>query len=239
METDNLPCGRNVSCFPWQCRARALPGISGRYARAGQQEQTFRFLHSGISGLRIPCRNALEKSLVEAAREAVGILQKEKAGPLIVLGESLGSGVASHVAGDLPGKVDGLLLVTPFYSMVDAARHHYPFLPVSWLLLDRYESHKHLARWKGRLGIVLAEKDTVVPARSGRRLYDEYAGDKKLLMAPGADHNGSLQVLGPEALGGMVDFLVTPGSESAVTPNGKHQSEAHVGPEDQADKSGQ
>ncbi len=56
----------------------------------------------------------------------------------VVIGRSLGSGVAVWTASQRP--VSRLLLITPFESLGDVAQHAYPFLPVRWLLLDRYES---------------------------------------------------------------------------------------------------
>ena len=87
-----------------------------------------------------------------------------------VIGRSLGSGVAAHVASRRP--VQRLSLVTPFDSMVTVARHHYPWLPVDWLIRDRFDSALLLARFEGEVQVVRAGHDEVVPAHSTRRLID-------------------------------------------------------------------
>ena len=57
---------------------------------------------------------------------------------IYVLGRSLGSGVAVRLAAER--KVDAVILVTPFDSMVAVGKRHYPFLPVSLLLKHRFDS---------------------------------------------------------------------------------------------------
>ena len=57
---------------------------------------------------------------------------------IVVFGRSLGTAVAVHVAAARP--VAGVILASPFDSLVAVGRQHYPWLPVSWLLKDRYDS---------------------------------------------------------------------------------------------------
>ena len=77
------------------------------------------------------------------------------------------------------------------------AAARYPFVPVRWLLRDRWDSVEALSAYRGPLAVLLAERDTVVPARFGRRLYDGYGGPKRLWVQAGRNHN-SLD-LRPEA----------------------------------------
>lgn len=128
-----------------------------------------------------------EGSFVAAAEEAFGLVAA--GGPVHLVGESLGTGVAAHLAARHPDQVAGLLLFTPFDRLVSVARHHMPIFPVRWMLRDRFESVEHLERYHGPVGILLAGNDEVVPDKFGRRLYDGYRGPKKLWEAPGASHN--------------------------------------------------
>ena len=57
---------------------------------------------------------------------------------IIVYGESLGTAVSIEITQNKPFK--GIILEAPFTSMIDAAKFHYPYLPVSWMLKDRYMS---------------------------------------------------------------------------------------------------
>jgi pimeloyl-ACP methyl ester carboxylesterase len=127
-----------------------------------------------------------ERSFFGAADEAVQALPAKK--PIYLVGESLGSGVASYLAGTYSNRIAGVLLISPFNSLVDAAQGHYPLLPVSLLLKDRFSSEKYLRSYHGKVGIVVDGKDTIVPEKLGRRLFDGYAGPKKLWEFPEGGH---------------------------------------------------
>ncbi len=130
-----------------------------------------------------------ESDIKAAALEAVEQMLGEDSRPLYLLGESLGSGVAAWLAGTLPQRIAGLLLVTPFTRLPDVAAHHYPFLPVRVLLRERYDSVAALAAYDGPVAFLLAGEDEVVPVDLGRQLYALYGGPKWLKVVPGAGHN--------------------------------------------------
>jgi pimeloyl-ACP methyl ester carboxylesterase len=129
-----------------------------------------------------------EQALVGAAVEAIDALAASGAKVLLV-GESLGSAVASCAAAERPAAVAGVVLVTPLASVPAVARRHYPGIP-SFLLRDRYESAQALARFGGRAFFLLAGRDEVVFADLGRALFDGYRGPKRLAVEEGASHNG-------------------------------------------------
>ena len=89
-------------------------------------------------------------------------------GRIAVIGRSLGSGVASFVAGRRD--VARLVLVTPFDSLASTAQAHYRWLPVRWLLRDRYDSIASLAPYAGPVLIVRAGRDRVIPPANTDRL---------------------------------------------------------------------
>jgi uncharacterized protein len=128
-----------------------------------------------------------QKGFFAAADEALALLKRD--GPVFVLGESLGTGVACHLAGSNPGFVRGLLLIAPYNSLTDVAQYHMPILPVRWFLLDKYPSEDYLKNYHGPVAVVLAGQDTVIPARFGRRLYDGYQGPKRVWEVLQAGHN--------------------------------------------------
>lgn len=130
-----------------------------------------------------------ESGIKAAAVEAVELLLSHGAGPLYLVGESLGSGVASYLSSRYPEQVSGLLLVTPFTSLVDVAAHHYSFLPVRALLGERYDSGKALRHYRRPVAFLVAGSDEIVPPTLGQRLYDSYRGPKWLHVEPGAGHN--------------------------------------------------
>ena len=137
-----------------------------------------------------------ERALVADARETLALLRERfPDGPLYVVGESLGAGVAAAAVGadglDAPRPdVDGLLLLTPWSSLTDVAARHYRFVPARWLLKDRYRSDRHLADVDVPKVVVVAERDEIVPADLGRALFESLPGPKRLFTVDGADHNG-------------------------------------------------
>ncbi len=107
---------------------------------------------------------------------------------IAVMGRSLGSAVAVYVAS--LRSADHLILVTPFDSLTDVAARHYPFVPVRWLLLDRFESWKFAPLVKAPTLVIAAEHDEVVPRSSTKALADRFqGGTTTLLTIPGAGHN--------------------------------------------------
>lgn len=130
-----------------------------------------------------------EASLVADARETLALARQQFAGPLVVAGESLGAGVAAAAVADRPGGVAALLLITPWDRLEAVARHHFPWLPVGLLLRDRYDSAANLAGFRGPVAVVLAERDSIVPAEFGNALFAALAEPKRLWLVPAADHN--------------------------------------------------
>ena len=132
---------------------------------------------------------ASAESFRESAAAAMDLLLAEDDRPLYLLGESLGSGVASYLAGRFPAQVAGLLLVTPFTSLAEVAGHHFPILPVRALLSENFDSVKYLQGYKGPVAFLVAGSDEVVPTELGQALHDGYRGPKWLRVVPGAGHN--------------------------------------------------
>jgi pimeloyl-ACP methyl ester carboxylesterase len=134
-----------------------------------------------------------QKSLFRAADEAFQLLATN--GPVYLVGESLGTGVAAYLAGTHPDKVAGVVLLAPYNRLADAAQYDYPILPVHLLLVDRFPSEDYLRNYHGPVGVLVAGEDEVVPEKLGRRLYDGYAGPKRLWVFPLDDHGTVLERL--------------------------------------------
>src|SRR5262245_15075479 len=85
---------------------------------------------------------------------------------IVYFGESLGTGVAVDLAVEHPPA--GVILRSPYTSMTDIGRHHYPFLPVGPLLRDRFESISKVSRIRAPLLVVAGRRDQIVPAENTR-----------------------------------------------------------------------
>ncbi len=105
---------------------------------------------------------------------------------VVVYGESLGTGVAVQMATEYP--VAGVVLEAPFTAIADVAAEVYPWVPVRWLTLDRYDSLGKIAALRAPLLLLHGERDDVVPVRLGRRLFEAAPGPKRALILPGANH---------------------------------------------------
>ena len=106
---------------------------------------------------------------------------------IVVVGRSLGTGVATQVAARRPAA--GVVLISPYDSLVEIGRQHYPWLPVAWLLRHRFDSASAARRSRmPLLALVGAADGIVAPARS-RALYDAWAGPKQWVSIDGAGHN--------------------------------------------------
>ncbi|MEN1728698.1 MAG: alpha/beta hydrolase [Pseudomonadota bacterium] len=133
-----------------------------------------------------------EDTFTAAAADAVDDLLAQDTDPLLIIGESIGSGVASAVARDRPDAVAALMLITPFDSLVNTARHHMPFLPIGLLLRDRYDNLEALRDFRQPLIVITAGQDTIVPTERAEPLLAQHQGRMHHSVQPNAGHN-SLQ----------------------------------------------
>jgi uncharacterized protein len=128
-----------------------------------------------------------ETTLVGDALALFDLVHREHAS-IEVVGRSLGSGIAVQVASARPAA--RLVLVTPYDSVAAIAAARFPYLPVRWLLLDRYESSRHAAGVTAPTLIIAAENDEVIPRASTERLLTHFQpGIATLKMVANGDHN--------------------------------------------------
>ena len=107
---------------------------------------------------------------------------------IAVIGRSLGTGVAVRLAAER--EVSHVILITPYDSILNIARRAFPYVPVGWLLKDRYESWRYAADITAPTLILMAENDEVIPASSTRRLYSFFReGAATLVVIPDTRHN--------------------------------------------------
>ena len=109
-----------------------------------------------------------------------------------VIGRSLGSGVAVQVASQR--SVSQLVLVTPYDSIAKVAREQMPFwVPVDWLLKDRWESAQFAPNVSAPTTLMQAEHDTTIAADRTASLLKAFAPGVATLHHLGdVDHNSIL-----------------------------------------------
>jgi len=150
-----------------------------------------------------------EDGLLADARAARGYLDSRRTGdslPVFYFGESLGAGVAVALAVDRPPR--GLILRSPFTSLVDAGRRHYPFLPVGLLLRDRYPSVERIRHIGCPLLVVAGTRDRIVPIAQSRALHEAAATEqKRFVLIEGAGHNDFDLLAGEVLIREVVSFI--------------------------------
>jgi pimeloyl-ACP methyl ester carboxylesterase len=128
-----------------------------------------------------------KRNFLAAAEEAFGLLTNGL--PKYLVSESIGAGVACHLAKAHSTNVAGLVLFMPYHDLASVAQQKMPLLPAYLLLLDRFNPAECLKDYRGPVKIVLAGADEIIPVESGRRLFEGYPGPKNLQIIPGARHN--------------------------------------------------
>jgi pimeloyl-ACP methyl ester carboxylesterase len=106
---------------------------------------------------------------------------------VVLMGRSLGSGVAVHVAANR--QVGGIILVTPFDTLVNVARAHYPIFPVGMLMRHRFDSAALAPSIDIPALFLTASNDQVVPVRLARKLESVWGGPTTAVAVEGTDHN--------------------------------------------------
>ena len=96
----------------------------------------------------------------------LGLIEKD----IILYGESLGTGVATHIAQN--NDYAGLVLETPFTSMIEAAKNFYPYIPVGILLRDKYKNDKKIQNINIPVMVMHGEADQIVPFWMGKKIYE-------------------------------------------------------------------
>ncbi|MDB5963104.1 MAG: PhoP [Massilia sp.] len=186
----------------------SLPTLSAAYP--GHSLYLMHYRGYGGSG-GAPSEAALQAD-ARALFDKVAATQPE----ITLVGRSLGSGIAIALAASRPAR--RLVLITPYDSIEDLAAAQFPWLPVRWLIRDRYRSIDAAPRITIPTVLVQAEHDTIIPPAHTQRLLDAFpANTARRVLIAGAGHNDIDQAPGYlEAIGAL-----TPGS--AGTSPGMHR----------------
>jgi uncharacterized protein len=107
---------------------------------------------------------------------------------IAIVGRSLGSCVAVRLSSQRPAS--RLVLITPYDSLEGIAADQFPYLPVSWLLRDKYDSWKYASQIAIPTSIIAAEYDEVIPRASTERLFTRFGkGVASMKVIPATGHN--------------------------------------------------
>ncbi|CAJ1344474.1 unnamed protein product [Effrenium voratum] len=132
-----------------------------------------------------------EMSVIENARLAFRFITEVLCFPsedIIILGRSVGSGPALHLAAE--ARTYGVILICPFLSVKEVVRCHLG--RVADFIEERFPNKEKMRQISGFLLIVHGKKDTVVPWTHGQELYDACTRRKRLVTPEDMSHNASL-----------------------------------------------
>ena len=130
-----------------------------------------------------------EAAFVNDAQATIRLAAETYGEPIFLLGESLGCGVATGVVKDRSLKLAGIILVTPWDTLLAVAKSKLPFFPVRLFMKDRYDNSGNLKWFRGRIAVIGAQRDEIIPIRHANSLYTSLSGNKKMWIIKGARHN--------------------------------------------------
>ena len=143
-----------------------------------------------------------EQGLYRDGRAAMDFVMKKNIKPqcIVLYGESIGSGVATKLAEEYT--TGALILQSPFTSMADIARYHYPWIPLKpW---DKFDSVSRISRVNAPLLIIHGTKDHIVPIRYGKELFNAAREPKYFVALKSRGHNN---LWGPKLYKAIIIFL--------------------------------
>jgi uncharacterized protein len=197
---ERLKTGDGLELVAWYSAAKAgkptllmYHGNSGTVAQRAHYYRLFRAAgwgfyamsyrgFSGNPGNPTETANIADALLAYEALRAKGVAADD----ILLFGESLGSGVAVQVAAQKP--VAGVILDSPYSSITDVASAHYWYLPVRSVLLDSYDSTRHIKGVSAPVLILHGEADGLIPVRFARKLAAAAVSPVQIHVYPGVEH---------------------------------------------------
>jgi len=138
--------------------------------------------YGGSTGSPSEAANVADARLAYGTLVARGVAARD----VILYGESLGTGIAVQLAAALP--VGGVILESPYSSIVDVGAAAYPFLPVRQLMSDRYETMRFIGEVKAPVLVVHGDQDRLIPFAMGLKVFEAAPAPKRLIVLKGAGH---------------------------------------------------
>lgn len=142
-----------------------------------------------------------EAGLLVDGLAAYDWLARRAKNPIAILGQSLGSGVAVHVASQRPAS--GVVLVSPYTSVLAVAQSAYPFVPVAPLLKHPFRSDLAIGGVAQPKLFIHGRRDRVIPLRFGKALFS-LAPEPKRMLVP--DNHGHNDIWSDATLDAVADF---------------------------------
>lgn len=133
-------------------------------------------------------RNPSKKLILKDVQNINDFIQDNSFTEVTIYGESIGAGAASYHS--YIGKVNNLILITPFSRLIDVAQSKFVIYPVSLILKERYDNVEWLKNYENKVVIFHGDQDLVIPSRFSKRLYEKIpSNNKEYVLIEGKGHN--------------------------------------------------
>jgi pimeloyl-ACP methyl ester carboxylesterase len=219
-----IPVGEQGSLYAWwlpadshQAAAAVLLYLRGNDGNLGREVDRLWALHRhGFPILAIDYRGygrssgprPSEEQVYEDASAAWDYLVRTQGvapGRIVIYGHSLGGAVATELA-LRRGPACGVVLEGTFTSMSEMGRLEYPWIPVDWLLHERFDTLVKIGRLDLPMVFVHGTADREVPPAMTERLYHAAHRDKQLVMVKGAGHEQAMPMAGEPMVNAMANL---------------------------------
>lgn len=133
-----------------------------------------------------PAGKPSQKMFEQDVRNTVYFIKNNNLSSDIVIGESLGTAMASYHASTT--NASKLILFSPFDELGSIGEVHYPYLPVKLFLRDKFNEKEYLKGWRRNTTVIVGGNDTLIPPTISYRLFEGLKGDKNFIIVANATH---------------------------------------------------
>ncbi|MEE9255856.1 MAG: alpha/beta hydrolase [bacterium] len=134
-------------------------------------------------------------------------------GRIFLFGRSLGAAVVVKLASE-GFEARGLILESPFENLIAMGKNIFPFLPVSWIVRQKFDTAALVPTVKMPVFVLHGEADEIVPFSQGQKVFDLAPEPKRFYRFPGAGHNDTYLAGGAEYWIAWRAFIASPEGES-------------------------
>ena len=136
---------------------------------------------------------------------------------LVIFGWSLGAAVAVGLASTVESR--GVVLEGAPASIVDIGQERYPMFPIRWIIRNPFNAIEKVAGIRAPLLFLHSPEDTVIPFKSGRRLFDAAPSPKTFVEVRGG-HIESSEIDRDVFYGTIRAFIDRPSNAGSI-PSGQ------------------
>jgi len=165
------------------------------------------FIFPEYPGYSNDTKKISEKIILKNAQLLLAEIQKQNIDeiPIILFGESLGTGIATYLASKM--NVSALILQSAFTSLVSLGKYHYPFIPVKYLLKNKFKAYQWAPKVSCPVLSFHGQKDQIIPFKIGYEQFQNFNSSKKFVPLESAGHN-DVQILYQSLLHSSIQQMI-------------------------------